>query len=149
MGQISSFLTSIRFWLIVAVLVSILAVFGVYFLSSVASHSEFDGWDVISYSIEGRNLRVMRADTEEKHQRGLMYYKTLPKDIDGMLFIFEDRVVRSFWNKNTLMDLKLSWIDGEKVIGTSILPAILDGQEPTTVSSSGSATAVLEEPLHK
>ena len=50
------------------------------------------------------------ADTNNSRQIGLMCRKTL-KDEKGMLFIFDDSQIRSFWMKNTLIPLDIIFID--------------------------------------
>ena len=35
--------------------------------------------------------------------------------LDGMLFQFPDKKIRTFWNKNTVSNLDLYWIDGDKL----------------------------------
>ena len=39
-----------------------------------------------------------------------------PVDFDGMIFIFPDKQIRSFWNENTYLDIDVYWLDGEKVL---------------------------------
>ena len=69
--------------------------------------------------------------------QGLMYYKSKEelKGADGMIFIFPDKQIKSFWNKNTYLDLDLYWMDGETVVGNSYLPSIIKTKNPLTVSS--------------
>jgi len=50
------------------------------------------------------------ADNTDSRRTGLMCRETL-KDDKGMLFIFDDSQIRSFWMKNTLIPLDIIFID--------------------------------------
>jgi len=88
-------------------------------------------------------LEVLIADTAEKRTQGLMGVTNLAKDA-GMLFEFPDKAVRSFWNKNTYIDLDLLWIADGRVVGTSSLPAITKSGSIVTVSSEQAVDWVIE-----
>ncbi len=60
-------------------------------------------------------FRVEIADTPEKHALGLMHRRALKSDY-GMLFIFADEEVRSFWMKNTLIPLDMIFINGDRQV---------------------------------
>jgi len=55
------------------------------------------------------------ARTPDERAEGLMYREAVP-DGTGMLFIFDDSRVRSFWMKNTFVDLDIAYIDPSYVI---------------------------------
>ncbi|MCS7195837.1 MAG: DUF192 domain-containing protein [Aquificaceae bacterium] len=95
----------------------------------------------LSYS-QVRQCRLLLAETPEKHARGLMGYKSL-QGFDGMVFLYGERAVRRFWNKDTHLELDLYWIDRGKVIGRSYLPPVeLAGI--VVVSSPGPVDRVVE-----
>lgn len=50
------------------------------------------------------------ARTEEQREQGLMYRQELP-DGTGMLFVFDDEQVRSFWMQNTYVALDIAFLD--------------------------------------
>lgn len=57
-------------------------------------------------------LTVEVAKTFEQRTIGLMFRKSLEEN-HGMLFIFEDEVVRKFWMKNTYISLDLLFIGSD------------------------------------
>lgn len=93
--------------------------------------------------IEGKQYHVLVADTEEKQELGLMYITTLD-GYDGMVFDFPDISVKSFWNKNTLIDLDMVWMNGETVVGREVLPSIYKTGNPKTITSPGEVNTVVE-----
>lgn len=55
-------------------------------------------------------LDIEIADTDSAMERGMMQRATLP-DMSGMLFIFPDEQMRSFWMANTPIALDILFID--------------------------------------
>jgi uncharacterized membrane protein (UPF0127 family) len=107
---------------------------------------DFSSYKTVSYRLLTDDYRLLLADTPEKWERGLMYVKN-KEDIgglDGMIFIFPDSAVRTFWNKNTFSSLKLYWIDKGSVIGTSEMPSITQTKDISTFSSPSAADTVIE-----
>ena len=94
--------------------------------------------------VDGKKVKLIVADTPDKWSQGLMYVRKPANGFDGMIFIFPDKDTRFFWNKNTLVDLKLYWLDGEKIIGTSDLPSIEKSISIVSVNSPGPADKVIE-----
>ena len=79
-------------------------------------------------------VKVEIADTPAEQEKGLMNRKTLGED-RGMLFVFPDEQVRSFWMKNTLIPLSIAYIDSEgRIIDLQEMKA-LDDQPPHYVSA--------------
>lgn len=61
------------------------------------------------------SVKVELALTPDQHARGLMYRQSMAADA-GMLFIFPDTQIRSFWMKNTPLPLDMIFIDDDKEI---------------------------------
>ncbi|WP_424246040.1 hypothetical protein Dip510_000969 [Elusimicrobium posterum] len=64
---------------------------------------------------DGTVIKAEVADTAEKQIQGLMFRESLDWD-KGMIFPYEDEIVRSFWMKNTLIDLDIIFISDDKII---------------------------------
>jgi uncharacterized membrane protein (UPF0127 family) len=69
----------------------------------------------VTVYINDKPFQAEIADTPEKHARGLMFRRCL-KDGYGMLFVFPDEEVRSFWMKNTLIPLDMIFLNGDKQV---------------------------------
>ncbi|MGQ0810041.1 MAG: DUF192 domain-containing protein [Nitrospiraceae bacterium] len=63
----------------------------------------------------GVTIHAELADTTLKRAQGLMYREHLSND-RGMLFIFGDAQLWTFWMKNTKIPLDIIWMDGKKKI---------------------------------
>lgn len=64
----------------------------------------------ITLSINGRPLYVEVARTDARRRKGLMNRENLVWN-EGMLFIFEEEKLLSFWMKNTKIPLSIAFID--------------------------------------
>jgi len=72
-------------------------------------------------SLGSQKLLVWIADTPMLQDRGLMGITRMGEQ-EGMLFTFSESGVKSFWNKNTLLDLDIVWVAEGRVAGVSALP---------------------------
>lgn len=100
----------------------------------------------LRYIIEGQMYHLLVAKNPVQWTKGLMYYKSKEelKGADGMIFIFPAKMIQSFWNENTYLDLDLYWMDGETVVGKSYLPSIIKTKNSLTVSSPKEVDRVVE-----
>ncbi|MCR4277275.1 MAG: DUF192 domain-containing protein [Candidatus Roizmanbacteria bacterium] len=95
------------------------------------------------YSIDNKNYCLLTANNFQEWEKGLMNIKK-PVNFDGMIFIFPDKQIRTFWNKNTYMDLDLYWMDEDKVVGKSLLQNINKSKKILTVESKEKVNKVVE-----
>lgn len=86
-------------------------------------------------------IDVEVATTEAQRELGLMYRRTLA-DNRGMLFVFEKEGERSFWMKNTYIELDMIFLDSELRV-VSIIPRAMPFSERPR-RSEGLAQYVLE-----
>ena len=76
------------------------------------------------------------ARTPDERAEGLMYREELP-DGTGMIFVFEDMQIRSFWMQNTYVALDIAYMDA------SFTVVDIKQMEPlTTESHEGAAPAM-------
>lgn len=61
----------------------------------------------------GKIATVEIADSPETRSKGLMGRTLLPED-SGMLFVFEESEILSFWMKDTLIPLSIGFFDEEQ-----------------------------------
>ena len=98
---------------------------------------------LVPYELENKIYLFREAKTKEEWQRGLMFVKK-PVDYDGMIFIFPDKQIRSFWNQNTYLDLEVYWLDDDKIIKKDNLPSIIKTQKPLIITSPKPINKVIE-----
>ena len=116
-----------------------------YFFKSSLPLLKSSEFSTTQFTIQHKTYTLLVADTEAKREKGLMFYRTLD-NVDGMIFLFSDKDYRSFWNKNTFMDLNLLWIDDYKVVGKSQLSSVEKTKSIVTVDSKEKVNKVIELP---
>ena len=79
-------------------------------------------------------VRVEIADELPEQTRGLMERTALGED-RGMLFVYSDEEVRSFWMKNTLIPLSIAYMDSDGRIVDIQDMKPLDADPPHYVSA--------------
>lgn len=84
----------------------------IFFIFSFLTPSAFAEMTFPSKKIQvaSHELEVEIAKTPQQHAQGLMF-RTQMGENEGMLFIFEGEQTRSFWMKNTLIDLSIGFFD--------------------------------------
>lgn len=123
-----------------------ITVYSILFLNPANFYFSTPDKDFINYSIDNIEHKFLIADSPEEWQKGLMFYKSKQelKGTDGMIFIFPEKEIKSFWNKNTYLDLDIYWMEGEKVVGKSSLPSIEKSKEVVIVGSKVKVDRVIE-----
>lgn len=91
--------------------------------------------------VSDKELIVWVADTQKERLQGLQNIIWMPKD-RGMLFIFEAADRYCFWNKNTLIPLKLIFMRQGTVTEEIELKPIWKGEQ--TVCPMYEADSVIE-----
>lgn len=89
-----------------------------------------DGLPAVIFEPEGEEparVLVEVADTPAAIQRGLMYREHLPSD-HGMLFVFTDEDLRSFWMKNTFIPLDIIFLGADR----EVVGIVADAEPETT-----------------
>ncbi len=94
--------------------------------------------------IGGQIFSVEVAADKNSRTKGLSGRDSLAAD-SGMLFVFADKSIRSFWMKDMEFALDLLWLDGNKIIGyeQNIQPAA-DANELVVYTSPLPVDRVLE-----
>ncbi len=93
--------------------------------------------------INKNKFTVEIAKTPEERRKGLMFRESLA-DHHGMLFVFDQDKIHSFWMHNTLIPLDIIWIGANKKI-----VFIQENTKPfddTPITPSQKARYVLEVP---
>ena len=79
-------------------------------------------------------VRVEIADDNAERSKGLMHRTSLGEE-RGMLFVFNQEAILSFWMKNTLIPLSVAYIDSEGVIVDIQRMEPLDDEPPNYTSA--------------
>lgn len=76
-------------------------------------------------------IRAEIAATAAARAQGLMYRKSMPRG-DGMLFVFPDEQVRSFWMRNTQIPLSIAYLDDERrVVSIVEMQPLVENPHPS------------------
>ena len=109
--------------------------------------------DPISFAKEGevylikasgdtlRKFDVELAETDYEHQTGLMYRESMEND-QGMLFVYDNARVRSFYMKNTYIPLDIIYYGADSTLVSIQKNAI--PRDETSLPSEGPTQYVLE-----
>ena len=93
--------------------------------------------------IKDQLIKIELAGTPAKQILGLSNRANLAQD-SGMLFIFNDLVVRNFWMKDMLIPIDIIWINNDKVVGIEKNASIPTATNTPIFRSSEAVNLVLE-----
>ena len=119
----------------ILVLILILIIATAFFLWRPKNSANLNTSAQFSYiTINNQPVRVEIADEPLERQQGLSNRKKLAEN-EGMLFIFSDKQIRSFWMKKMNFPLDIIWLDDNRIINISknLLP---EGEQPQNKYSS-------------
>lgn len=102
--------------------------------------------EITNFQLNGQNYRFATAQTKTQRYQGLMFVRELI-GVDGMIFLFPDKDIRIFSNRNTLVDLKVYWLQDERIVGKDFLPAFEKSEEIIRVYSPAKVNMVIEIPV--
>jgi len=84
---------------------------------------------VVKVEIGGKTITAEIAKTDTQRVKGLSGRDHLDND-KGMLFVFPQNGLYSFWMKNTKIPLDIIWINNNKIADQTTLDPQIDDQIP-------------------
>lgn len=67
-------------------------------------------------TIEGTKIEVIISESPDERIYGLSKYNFLPPEM-GMLFIFQDEEIQTFWMKGMKFPIDIIWIRNGEIVG--------------------------------
>ena len=90
-------------------------------------YNSFQEYRIVKTGLYGETFNLMVADTDILRSKGLSGRADL-KSNEGMLFVFDEKKIYTFWMKDMLIPLDFIWIDGDKIVDVSEnIPAPING----------------------
>jgi uncharacterized membrane protein (UPF0127 family) len=113
--------------------------------ATIGAYAEDVKFEKQKITLGSKTISIELAKSESQHQQGLMFRKALPAN-EGMLFVFPDEEVKSFWMRNTLIDLSIGYFDKDQVLVDvqEMVPLSPMEARPTTYTSAKPAMYALE-----
>lgn len=71
--------------------------------------------ETIKLPIAGKSFTLQLADDPKEREKGLMFVTSMPAD-RGMIFVFPSAEPRSFWMKNTPIDLDIIYLGADRKV---------------------------------
>lgn len=92
-------------------------------------------------SVGGHELKVKVAANDSHREKGLMNTEALP-DNEGMLFVYEEPQMMSFWMKDTYLPLDIAFFDSDRYLTN--IEFMRPDQTKNIYHSAGEAKYALE-----
>lgn len=102
---------------LIAIITLILVILVIFFISHKISNQNYE---TKRYKLGGIEVNLKIADSPEERQKGLSQIYNLDEK-EGMIFIFGEPSILSFWNKDTFLDLDVVWIKDDTIVGITPL----------------------------
>ena len=108
-----------KYYLVIILIILVIGtLIGLFILNSNQSNVQSDQSKLqaltdsskVSVKINNSTLKLEVARSEQKREEGLMNIKKM-QDNSGMIFIFEDEQIRTFWMKNTYISIDIIFLD--------------------------------------
>lgn len=106
--------------------------------AAASSPSPQRGWAWVIFN--GDTVHAEVADTPAARERGLMFRTDLGEN-EGMLFVFPNSQIRSFWMRNTYIPLDIAYMDPDFVI---VDIKQMEPEDETLIDSARPAMFALE-----
>ncbi len=94
------------------------------------------GLPIVKIDIGGETVKAEIARSIDEQSRGLMYRREMGKN-EGMIFVYEQERVLSFWMRNTFIPLDIAYIKADGTIAT------IKQMQPLNESSHSSRIKVM------
>lgn len=109
-------------------------------IANAVTMDDFYSWRQVQLSINNSPFTLFVAETAAQHAQGLMHVKHMPHG-QGVLFSFEKDEKHCMWMKNTLIPLKVIFLDAE---GNYINDVNMTPHDLTAHCSNGNSQYAIE-----
>jgi hypothetical protein len=121
------------------------AILALGLLVAACGSSSSEAPTTVSVRVAGATVRAEIARSEAARERGLSGREGLANG-RGMLFVYDDHAVRTYWMKGMRFPIDIIWIDRGRVMGVERKAPVPQGGVFPLYSSRSAADHVLEVP---
>ncbi len=87
-----------------------IALLSISFISGGKASPDSEKKSLVPLTVKGKTIWAEVVKTEEEKARGLMFRDQLGRD-EGMLFVYVQEEILTFWMKNTPLPLSIAFLD--------------------------------------